>query len=115
MVHLFSIAFMAAVLLSAATPPSIPLFPNGVPGGKQDLGPELDMTTLKDPLVMGRPVIRVGNVTEPSLTFYPAPSAQNSTASVIVFPGGGYRILPTIWKARRFVNGSIPLVSMPCW
>ena len=79
--------------LLAAAPESIPLFPKGVPGGKRDLGPEKDMTTAKDNLLMGRPVIRIGNVTEPSLAFYPAPESNNSGAAVVVFPGGGYRIL----------------------
>ena len=71
----------------------IPLFPNGVPGGKRDLGPEKDTTTAKDNLVAGRPVSRLGNVTEPSLAFYPAPAASNTGAAVLVFPGGGYNIL----------------------
>ncbi len=77
----------------AATPVSIPLFPNGVPGGKRDLGPEVDTTTAKDSLVAGRSVMRIGNVSEPSLAFYPAPASRNSGTTVIVFPGGGYRIL----------------------
>jgi acetyl esterase/lipase len=69
------------------------LFPKGVPGGRRDLGPEKDMTTAKDHPVAGRPVIRLGNVTEPSLAFYPAPASHNTGAAVIVFPGGGYSIL----------------------
>lgn len=84
--------FSVAVLL-AAEPESIPLFPNGVPGGKRDLGPEKDMTTAKDHPTGGRPVIRIGNVTEPSLRFFAAPAAVNSGAAVVVFPGGGYSIL----------------------
>jgi acetyl esterase/lipase len=51
------------------------------------------MTTAKDGLVAGKAVIRTGNITEPSLTFYPAPAQNNSGATVVVFPGGGYRIL----------------------
>jgi acetyl esterase/lipase len=77
----------------AATPEFVPLFPKGVPGGKRDLGPEIDTTTAKDALVAGRPVIRTGNVSEPSMAFYPAPAAANTGAAVIVFPGGGYSIL----------------------
>ena len=46
------------------------------------------MTTAKDKPVAGKAVIRTGNVTEPSVTFYPAPAASNSGATVIVFPGG---------------------------
>jgi acetyl esterase/lipase len=71
----------------------IPLFPKGVPGGKRSLGPEKDTTTAKDNLVAGRPVIRLCNVTDPSLAFYPASAAHNTGAAVLVFPGGGYNIL----------------------
>lgn len=76
----------------------IPLWPAGLPAlpgstAKFSPGPEQDMTTAKDGLVAGKPVIRTGNVTEPSLTFYPASMQNNSGATVVVFPGGGYRIL----------------------
>jgi acetyl esterase/lipase len=76
----------------------IPLWPAGLPElpgstAKFSPGPEQDMTTAKDGLVAGKAVIRTGNVTEPSLTFYPAPEQNNSGATVVVFPGGGYRIL----------------------
>jgi acetyl esterase/lipase len=54
--------------------------------------PEADMTTAKDPLIAGKPLIRLGNVSAPTLTFYPA-KAKNSGAAVVVFPGGGYNIL----------------------
>ena len=76
----------------------IPLWPAGLPelAGAQPKfspGPEQDMTTVKDNLVAGKAVIRTGNVMEPSVTFYPAAMQNNSGATVVVFPGGGYRIL----------------------
>jgi acetyl esterase/lipase len=76
----------------------IPLWPAGAPaiaGGpaKFSPGPEQDMTTAKDGLVAGKAVVRTGNVTEPSLTFYPAAAQSNSGATVVIFPGGAYRIL----------------------
>jgi acetyl esterase/lipase len=86
---LFAVLVVQALMASE----SIPLFPKGVPGGKRDLGPERDMTTAKDNLVMNRPVIRIGNVSEPSLRFYAAPESNNSGVAVIIFPGGGYNIL----------------------
>ncbi len=75
----------------AADLTTIPLQPAGSSGFKP--GPEHDATTAKDNLVAGKPVIRLGDVSDPTLTFYPAPPANNSGAIVIVFPGGGYRIL----------------------
>lgn len=76
----------------------IPLWPAGLPAlagapVKFSPGPEQDMTTSKDNLIAGKAVIRTGNVTEPSVTFYPAPLQSNSGATVVVFPGGAYHIL----------------------
>ncbi len=44
-------------------------------------------------LIAGRPLVRLGNVTEPTLTLYRAPEGKNTHAAVVVFPGGGYSIL----------------------
>ncbi len=52
---------------------------------------EVDATTAKDNLVAGKPVIRLANVSNPTITLY-APK-KNSGAAVVVFPGGAYRIL----------------------
>jgi len=43
-------------------------------------------------LIAGRPATAIENVTRPTMTIYPAQGA-NSGAAVLVFPGGGYRIL----------------------
>jgi acetyl esterase/lipase len=50
------------------------------------------MTTDKDNRPAGKLVIRIGNVSDPTLTVY-APKENNTGAAVVVFPGGGYRIL----------------------
>jgi acetyl esterase/lipase len=71
---------------------TLPLWPKGAPGGPRNAAPEADMTTAKDNLVAGRPVIRLGNVSNPTLTLY-TPRFRNTGAAVVVFPGGGYRIL----------------------
>ena len=71
---------------------TLPLWPGGVPGGTANLPPEIDTTTAKDNLIAGKPVVRLGNVANPTLTLYKAP-ASGSRPAVIVFPGGGYRIL----------------------
>ena len=54
--------------------------------------PEADATTGKDNLVAGRPVIRLANVSNPTITLY-APKEKNNGAAVVVFPGGAYRIV----------------------
>ena len=94
---------MAAVALTASAqssgwpPPAnlttLPLWPNGAPGAPPaHPGPEADMTTAKDNLIAGRPLIRLGNVSVPTLTVYP-PKTPNTGAAIVVFPGGGYNIL----------------------
>jgi acetyl esterase/lipase len=80
-----------------AWPPSsdhltLPLWPNGAPNAEPTTGPEADTTTAKDGTPGGKPVIRIGNVSNPTLTLY-APKGAQTGAAVVVFPGGGYRIL----------------------
>jgi acetyl esterase/lipase len=75
----------------AADLKTIPLQPAG--SSTFNPGPEHDTTTAKDNLVAGKAVIRLGNVSDPTLTFYPAPRGRNSETIVLVFPGGGYHIL----------------------
>jgi acetyl esterase/lipase len=70
----------------------IPIWPGGVPDAKPATAPEIDTTTSKDPLIAGKPVLRLGNVATPTMTRY-SPKSKNTGAAVVVFPGGGYRIL----------------------
>ncbi len=71
---------------------TLPLWPGTAPGAPTNLPPEVDTTTAKDNLIAGRPLVRLGNVSAPTLTVYP-PKGANSGAAVVVFPGGGYQIL----------------------
>jgi acetyl esterase/lipase len=68
------------------------VWPHGAPGALPNPAPEGDTTTAKDRLVAGRVVIRIGNVSRPTLTLY-APTGKSTRAAVVVFPGGGYHIL----------------------
>src|SRR6202000_7002 len=71
---------------------TLPLWPNGAPGASVNPAPEVDTTTAKDNLVAGKPLIRLGNVSIPTLTLY-TPKGKNTGAAVVVFPGGSYHIL----------------------
>lgn len=73
--------------------PTLLLWPGGAPGPQTANGPEHDTTTAKDNLVAGRPLVRLGDVSAPTITLYAAPENNNSGAAVVVFPGGGYQIL----------------------
>ncbi len=54
---------------------------------------EVDTTTDKDELIAGKRVQRLTDISNPTIAVYPAPPSTNSGAAVVVFPGGGYRIL----------------------
>lgn len=71
---------------------TLPLWPGAAPGAPANPPAEVDTTTAKDNLIAGRPLVRLGNVSRPTLTVY-APKANNTGVAIVVFPGGGYRIL----------------------
>ena len=95
----FSLLF-AACSLSAQTPawqPSpghtqLPIWPGVPPDAQQAAGPETTTTTGSDHLVAGRPWTYISNVSQPTLTVY-SPKERNTGTAVVVFPGGGYRML----------------------
>jgi acetyl esterase/lipase len=68
------------------------LWPHGAPSATPNSPPEVNTTTTKDRVVAGKPVIRLGNVSVPTLTLY-APTTKNTGAAIVVFPGGSYQIL----------------------
>ncbi|HTS35673.1 MAG TPA: alpha/beta hydrolase [Candidatus Solibacter sp.] len=70
---------------------TIELWPHGAPGAQATTTTEADVSTAKDNLVAGKRVIRLGNVSKPTLTVY-SPK-KNAGAAVVVFPGGAYHIL----------------------
>ena len=79
--------------LAAEAPKEIALWPGQAPGEKADPGPEQDTTKPSDGLIAGKPVIRLGNVSRPTPTFYRPPADKDNGAAVLVCPGGGYHIL----------------------
>src|SRR4051812_19745220 len=88
--------FAVFVLLGsarAAEPRAMPLWPDKPPGEIRILPPEADTTKPTDNQIAGRMIVRIGNVTNPTLTIFPADPAKNTGAAVLVFPGGGYNIL----------------------
>lgn len=69
-----------------------PIWPGAAPDAQPAAGPEINTTTAKDALIAGKPVFRLGNVASPTITLY-RPKGNETGTAVIVFPGGGYRIL----------------------
>lgn len=105
----FSLSAFAKTPTPSGWPPSpdhaiVSLWPNGAPGTSAAKGPEQDTTTSKDRQVAGRGVIRIGNVSAPTLTLYPAMSARSAGPAVVVFPGGSYRILAIDLEGTEVCN-----------
>ncbi len=71
---------------------TLPLWPGLAPGALANAPAEVDTTMPKDDLIAGRPIVRLGNVSTPTLTVY-SPKGTNTGAAVVVFPGGAYTIL----------------------
>lgn len=71
----------------AASGQTIELWPGGAPGESGDIGAETSETR------PGDTTIRVGNVTKPTLTVFPAPADKATGTAVVICPGGGYNIL----------------------
>lgn len=89
-----SLTTIAALLLAsltvadaAETPVALPIWPSGKMPGATAAAPEME-TPAK-----GDGVTRLTNVSEPTLTVFPAPSAASPAPAVIICPGGGYQIL----------------------
>lgn len=91
--HLGLMSMICLTALAGEPLKSIPLWPDTAPGEKGDIGEEKDMTKPTDNLIADRPLIRLGNVSRPTITIYPAPAATSTGTAVLVFPGGGYHIL----------------------
>jgi len=98
--HILTLAAFAIPALTQAqsgwppTPDHLTLnvWPSAPPDAVPTNGPEADISTAKDNLIASRPVVRLGNVSTPTITLY-TPKGANTGAAVVVFPGGGYNIL----------------------
>jgi len=91
------IAFFVCVAglgaLVAAEPEPIALWADAAPGETGDIGQEHDTTKPTDGLIAGQRLIRLGNVSQPTIAVY-RPSPETDTgAAVLVCPGGAYQIL----------------------
>lgn len=85
---LLTLSFLVLPLHAQQT--TLPLWPNGNPESYSG-DPETDITKTTDRLVEGKSLQHLTNISKPTLAFYPAPKSNGAT--VVVFPGGGYRIL----------------------
>lgn len=84
---LASVAFLGTAM---AQDNPLLLFPKGAPGEKTKMIEKADKEGGK---VGGETVLRITNVSEPTITIYPAPDEVATGAAMLVCPGGGYEIL----------------------
>jgi len=77
----------------AQSPRVIALWPEGAPGDKEPLSGEEDQTKPSDNLVAGKRLIRLGNVSKPTISIYQPSAVKQPRPAVVVCPGGGYQIL----------------------
>jgi len=80
---------LASFVYAAEGPPAIELWPGDVPGEKGDVGEE----KVLEPREGQKPVMRITNVTRPSITLYRPDKDKDTGAAVLICPGGGYHIL----------------------
>lgn len=88
-----SIASEAATAESKADPEPIALWPGPAPGEKGEIGEEKDMTPPAQRVPPEKAVVRLGNVSRPTITLFRPSKDRDTGAAVVVCPGGGYSIL----------------------
>lgn len=87
------LALISGALLLQAQQVTLPLWPSGTPEPWHVDGPERDVTKPSDPQPGGRRVIRLADISKPTLAVYAPAESKNSGAAALVFPGGGYQRL----------------------
>lgn len=88
-----AVCVVAVATLAPAQLVTLPLWPNGAPEPFTVSGPERNATTPTDRIVGGRAVIRLTDVSKPTLAVYKPDSSKDTGVAVLVFPGGGYKRL----------------------
>ena len=90
-----SFAMAVPVFNCSAEQPSqtIDLWPDGPPGEEPALPDEADTTKPSDGLIAGKRLIRLGNVSRPTIAIYRPPADKDTGAAILVCPGGAYHIL----------------------
>src|SRR5258708_2021731 len=70
----------------------VPIWPGAAPETRANGVARVETMAVDKNSVAGRPWVEVSNVSRPTMTVY-APKGKNTGAAVVVFPGGGYKIL----------------------
>ena len=84
--------FAVSIGFGAESAP-LAIWPGAAPGDTGGLPPEGDTSQPGKDYIAGRPIIRLSNVSVPTLTVVSPPGDRNTGTAVVVFPGGGFNIL----------------------
>lgn len=87
------VLLLSGLVQAEDRPLTLDLWPGKPPGPIAAMAEEKDTTKEKDNLIAGRRVIRLGNVSRPTITVYRPAKAKEGGPCVLVCPGGGYHIL----------------------
>jgi acetyl esterase/lipase len=106
---------------SAAEPTVVNVWPGKAPGETKELPPEQDLWKPTDKLVGDRKIIKLTNVSTPTLAVYQPAKDVATGAAVIVCPGGGHNILAydhegtecAEWLAKIGVTGIVLKYRVP--
>lgn len=73
---------------------TLTLWPGTPPGDENvTLPPEADLTKPEDALIAGRRIIKLGNVSTPTIEIHRPPADRANGTAIIICPGGGHYIL----------------------
>ena len=73
---LLGLLVILPVAVMSAEIPTLSLWPGAAPGDTNSIGEEKDTTKTTDNLIAGKRLIRLGNVSKPTLTIYRAPKRR---------------------------------------
>lgn len=110
-----------STFLSAAERETLNVWPGKAPGEVKELPPETDLTKPGDKPVGDRQIIKLTNVSVPTIALYRPEKSKDTGASVIVCPGGGHNILAfdhegteaAEWLAKIGVTGIVLKYRVP--
>ncbi|MDZ4685989.1 MAG: alpha/beta hydrolase [Planctomycetaceae bacterium] len=116
-----SLTCLWTAFAAAAEPTVINVWPAKPPGETKELPPEANVAKPDDNPVGDRPIIKLTNVSTPTLAVYRPATEQDTHAAVIVCPGGGHNILAfdhegtelAEWLAQRGVTGIVLKYRVP--
>lgn len=90
----FTLLLAFTTVAAAAEPEVLRLWPGKAPGETKELPPEKNVTKPGEKgLGGGPPIIRLTNVSTPTIAVYRPAEAKDTGAAIIICPGGGHRIL----------------------